>query len=693
MTKSPITTLPSIGPTQAKKFAQLGITTIEDLLWFFPSRHIDFSQTSSIGEVKPGVNVTLRGVVKSVNAPYAFRGRIRRTETILSDETGSIKIVWFNQPYLAKYFNSGDEIAVAGKVGYYKNVMQVQNPIFEKLDTENNLHTGKIIPLYKGSGKVSNKIIRKTIASALSYVSEIEEILPSFITKKFGLTSLPEALANIHFPENTEFLEQAKNRFAFDELLNQQLANKLQQSQATRKLAPVIELQTEAIKQKVDELPFKLTAGQKRAVWDIMQDIAEQQPMVRLIQGDVGSGKTLVAVLASLDAVLAGWQVAVIAPTEILATQHYEYFKKFLPECSVGLLTQNLAKLPGNANKTTEAKLSAVKNKVIEKIASGEIQIIIGTHALLQKNIAFGKLGLVIIDEQHRFGVKQRAIMLEQTQFNGLTPHLMSMSATPIPRTLALTFNGNLKLSTLTTIPTGKKNITTSLVADADRAGIYKKIAQAVAKGEQAFIVTPRVEDTDNSELKSVKQEFATLQSEVFPHIPMGLLYGTMKGADKEGVMNRFSKGEFKILVATSVIEIGIDIPQASFIIIEDAERFGLAQLHQLRGRVGRAGQKSYCFLFSSTSDATSIARLELFCDSLDGFALAEKDLEQRGFGNLFGTEQSGFPFEYSDYFTIATMKDSQVAANLLIEKSANLDAYPQLKSRAEKLIELSHQE
>lgn len=681
---SPINILPGVGPAVTKNFAKLQIKTIHDLLWHLPLRYLDFRSTVTVSNIKAGQVVTIQGKIKTISASFAFRGRVSRTEAVLSDATGSIKLIWFNQPYIAKVLASGDEVAVAGTATYYKNVLQLQNPIYEKM-SEENIHTGRLVPVYPGSGTVSNRAVRNLITQALPALENEEDIIPLSVLKKEGLPHIAKAISILHFPESDEELELAQNRIAFEELLIHQLGARFLEAKKAKVPAPVIPLQTEYMAKALKELPFELTASQKRSLWETMQDMEKGEPMVRLLQGDVGSGKTLVALLSALEAALSGWQTAFIAPTEILASQHFNYLKKYLPSCKIGLLTRSFAE-DSHIGKLT-------KKEVLEKAGSGEIQILVGTHAILQKEVSFNKLGLAIIDEQHRFGVQQRSFVLKQEQFEDLTPHLLSMSATPIPRTLALTFYGNLKISSLNTIPTGVKKIQTTVAKETDREEIYNQIKKAISTGAQAFIVTPRVEENESSTLKSVKEEFSRLQKDIFPHIPMGLLYGSMKGADKENAMQEFNQGTTKILVATTVIEIGIDVPAANFMIIEGAERFGLAQLHQLRGRIGRAGQKSYCVLFSSSEDPKTSERLKFFASCSDGFALAEKDLQQRGFGNLFGTEQSGFSFHFARFFTVKAVKAAQTAALALIKKSANLSAFPKLRAKVIPMLKESHGE
>jgi len=681
---SPLTILPGVGPAMARNFGRLQINTVRGLLWHLPLRYLDFRNTSPVGKIKPGQSVTVRGTIKTISASYAFRGRLARAEAVLSDETGSIKIIWFNQPYIAKNLSSGDEIAVAGTAVYYKNVLQLQNPIYEKMSQE-NIHTGRLVPVYSGSGVVSNRAIRNSVTAALPAVEYEDDILPSALRKEHNLPTVAEALSTLHFPKSEKELDQARNRIAFEELLIHQLAARFQEASQAKIPAPAIPLQTEYIANALKTLPFELTANQKRSLWETMQDMARGEPMVRLLQGDVGSGKTLVAALSALEVAVSGWQTAFIAPTEILASQHFKYLQKCLPDCNIGLLSRNFAEISSGEKLT--------KKQLLEKVASGEVQILIGTHAVLQKEVSFSKLGLAIIDEQHRFGVAQRSFMLKQEQFADLTPHLLSMSATPIPRTLALTFYGNLKISSLTTIPTGVKQIATTVASEDQRDQIYKKLKSALDTGAQAFIVTPRVEENELSSLKSVKEEFARLQADIFPNTPMGLLYGSMKGADKELAMSEFNQGKTKILVATSVIEIGIDVPAANFMVIEGAERFGLAQLHQLRGRIGRAGQKSYCVLFTASEDPKTLGRLKFFASCNDGFLLAEKDLQQRGFGNLFGTEQSGFSFQFSRFFTVEVLKAAQAAALSLIKKSPNLSAFPKLRAKITPLLQEMHRE
>lgn len=681
---SPLTVLPKVGPAAVRSFGRLGIETVRDLLWHLPLRYLDFRSTVPVGQIKPGQSITIKGTIKSISASYAFRGRLSRAEAILSDDTGSIKIIWFNQPYIAKTLAAGDEVAMAGTAVYYKGSLQLQNPIYEKIGGD-SIHTGRLVPVYPGSTVVSNRAMRNLIAAALPALEYENDILPDSVLNENSLPGIAVALSALHFPKTETGLDKARNRIAFEELLIHQLAVRLKEKQRKKLAGPVIPLQTEQVAAALKMIPFELTAGQKRSLWEIMQDMSGGDPMVRLLQGDVGSGKTMVAAFAALEAALSGWQTAVIAPTEILATQHFNYFQRHVPSCTIGLLTRNFTEISGGQ------KLA--KRQLLEKVTAGEVQVLVGTHAVLQKEVSFAKLGLAVIDEQHRLGVAQRSFLLKQEQFANLTPHLLSMSATPIPRTLALSFYGSLKISSLNTLPTGKKQIATSVAKEEHREQIYAKLKQELETGGQAFIVAPRVEETEGSPLKSVKEEFARLQSEMFPNVPMGLLYGTMKGGDKETVMKDFNAGKTKILVATSVIEIGIDVPAANFMIIEGAERFGLAQLHQLRGRIGRAGQKSLCVLFTNSEDEKTLERLKFFASCADGFILAEKDLQQRGFGNLFGTEQTGFSFQFSRFFTSKTLKAAQSTAVNLIKKSAGLNAFPKLKAKVLPLIKETHGE
>ncbi len=680
---SPISSLPKITKPTIKALENKGVGTVRDLLFYFPYRYLDFSVFKSIKEVNDGDTVTVRGKIKSIGSRFSFRGRMNLAEAIVSDDSGSIKVTWFNQGYLAKTLQTGDEIFLAGTVSQYKG-LQLQNPIYEKV-SDDATHTGRLVPVYRVTEGLYNKTIRNLVKQCLPLASTVDDIIPHDTINKFELMSLPETITELHFPSSDARLKEAQKRIIFDEVLIQQLAVQIHKQQLEQSKAPKIKTDIDLIKEFLAALPFTLTNGQKRALWDIVKDMAGAHPMNRLLEGDVGSGKTLVALAAILEAVNAGFQAVLLAPTEILARQHYESFRKYLQsyQHAVGLMTRNFHVV--NDQNLTKANLQEV-------VQDGDVAIVIATHAVLQQGVEFKKLGLVIIDEQHRFGVQQRSnlVKLRDSQTK---PHLLSMSATPIPRTLALSVYSDLAISTLTELPGGRRAITTKIVDEAQRDKAYDFIRKQIAAGQQAFVVTPRVEDSDTSTIKSAKAELTRLQTKVFPKHHLGLIHGKLSGAEKERIMTAFYNRELDILVATSVIEIGIDVPNATIMLIEDADRFGLAQLHQLRGRVGRGEHQSYCFLFTQSSSPDSIARLNQFSKISDGFKLAELDLKQRGFGSLFGTDQTGFDFKFGQYLTMGVLKLGQQAASDLLKKGVSLQKHPELKQKVGPLLEQIHLE
>ncbi len=655
---TPVKNLLGVGSALTKAFTTLHIETVEDLLYNFPTRYMDYRKKVNIAQAAEGDVVTIVGRVKNVKANTFFRARVAYTEATIEDGTGTMKVIWFNQSWIAKQINVGDELILSGQVTKYKT-LQLSNPAYElisKLEGE-HLHTGRLVPIYRRSDLVPLRTLRKLIQQCLPAAGMLEDLIPASILKKGKMMPIADAIRNLHFPETDEDIAQARFRVAVDDVLPQQLAVLLKQDVTDLEKGLAIKANITAVKTFLSTLPFTLTPSQKRAAWDIFQDMESGAPMNRLLQGDVGSGKTIVAILAALQTAGAKMQTALLAPTEILAKQHYDTFRAVLGSGEgVALLTRTFANT--NGQEISRADLSA-------KVKNGEIKICIGTHALLQGNTEFHKLGLVVIDEQHRFGVAQRSFLFNDAP--GKTkPHLLSMSATPIPRTLAMSLYADLSVSTLSHVPTGRKPVQTSVIPEQKREQAYDFIRSEVKAGRQAFVVTPRVEDTDSSEVRSVKKEYAHLQKEVFPKMRLGLLYGKMKGTDKEKVMSEFASGKLDILVATSVIEIGIDIPNATAMIIEGSERFGLAQLHQLRGRIGRNNFECQCFLFTTQDSQQDTRRLNALAKINDGFALAQMDLEERGFGDLFGKDQSGFMFRFAKFITVKALTTARdIAATI----------------------------
>jgi ATP-dependent DNA helicase RecG len=673
--------LPKIGPALGKKLKSLGLETIEDLLWHIPFRYLDFSKSVTIADIREGEVVTIRGTIKTISSRFSFRGRLSLSEAVISDESGSIKVVWFNQAYLAKTLHKGEEIFLSGKVTRYKT-LQMQNPVYEKV-SESATHTGRLVPVYHSTENLYNRTIRNLTKAYLHLADELVDEIPDFILKQQQIISLPEAIKILHFPDDPEKIQTARLRLAFDEAFIQQLAVARHRLQLQSVKAPHIDADVEKVKTFLATLPFQLTAGQKKAAWAAMNDMKTGHPMNRLLEGDVGSGKTLVAAIAALLVGSQGFQAVIIAPTEILAKQHYIALQKYFVDfgITVGLLTRSFH-LAGNDE--------VGKKELLNRAKTNQIALLIGTHALIQDIIELPQLALVVIDEQHRFGVQQRGFLIKKNAER--QPHLLSMTATPIPRTLALSLYGDLVISTLSELPQGRKKIITKVVGENKRAETYTFIKKQVGEGRQVFIITPRVEEGE-SEVKSVKAEFERLQKEIFAKLRLAMLHGKMKGADKDKIMADFNAGEIDILVATSVIEIGIDVPNATVVLIEGAEAFGLAQLHQLRGRVGRGEHQSYCFLFTTTEAGQDTGRLRALEASNDGFRLAELDLKLRGFGDLFGTQQSGFTFRYPAFMTFKALKMAKEGAEELLNRNSDLKKFPQLRAKSDELLANLHLE
>lgn len=673
--------LTGVGMSLKRTLNNLGIFYIEDLLYHIPFRYVDFSSKIAIGQAQVGQMVTLEGIITEVKARRSFRSRLQFTEAVLEDQTGIVKLVWFNQPYLAKQLTEESTLVVAGKIEWFKQ-KQLTNPYFEFTDEGNQ--TGKILPVYHLTKGITNLRLAKLIKNAWDSSSQnIHDELSPALLKKFGLYDMRKSLENLHFPASKESLKPSQLRLAVEDTLPQQVASLLRQRQLENSKAPAIATDVDYVKSILVNLPFELTNSQKRALWDILQDMEKGRPMNRLLEGDVGSGKTIVAIISCLMVAKYGFQTAIAAPTEILAKQHYDTFVKFSGglENEIGLLTNSYCQI-GGAN--------ASRKEMLENISRGQIKILIGTHALFSEHISFSKLGLIIIDEQHRFGVGQRAFLGKQHS-QDIVPHFLSMTATPIPRTLALSLFGNLEISQLLQVPKNRQPITTQLFQEEQRSQAYTLIRKEIASGRQAFIITPKVEASETG-TKSVKEEFERLKS-VFPKMRLGLVYGGLKGNEKDRIMSEFNSGNIDILVATTVIEIGIDVPNATVMLIEGAENFGLAQLHQLRGRVGRGEHKSYCLLFTTQDDQLETERLKIFAGNSDGYKLAEYDLSQRGFGDLFGQDQSGFSFKYPQFLTIKALKTSHDVAKEILNNDPVLENYENLKNLSHKYLETIHTE
>ncbi len=696
-----------------RRLEKLGIKTVGDLLSHFPVRYDDFSKIYTIAELEPGQQATIQGTIEEVHVRHSFRRGMEIVEGFIADETGSVRAVWFNQPYLANVLKAGRMANFSGKVSISdEGEVYLSHPVHELLRSDGRVkimrHTGRLVPVYPETRGLTSRGIRFVVQSVFKRNPKLNEWIPDPILEEFNFPRLEEAIHRVHFPNDIEEATRAKTRFSFEELFLLQLFNIRQKSKLAAQKAPAITTDIERIKALLAQLPFELTPSQKKSLWEIAKDIERERPMNRLLQGDVGSGKTVVAAIAAIVAADHGLQTAFMAPTEILARQHFETMKKLFVRFEnsdarnrppVGLLTGTNAVI--FYEKDVETKVS--KPEFRKKVESGEIKIIFGTHALIQKSIAFQKLGLVIIDEQHRFGVRQRAELLGQKADKKVPiPHFLSMSATPIPRTLMLTVFGDLDLSLITELPAGRKQIETKIVSPIERDATYAFVRKEVQSGRQVFVICPRIDPSEESEspdirkleLKSVKAEFEKLSKKVFPDLRIAMLHGQMKGKEKEDVMKRFAAREFDILVATSVVEVGVDIPNATIMLIEGAERFGLAQLYQFRGRVGRGEHQSYCFLMTDSKSDSGNARLRAILEANNGFELAEKDLELRGPGQFFGQAQTGLPDVAMEALRNPELvQGSRAAALKIFQDEPRLTKYPALRTKMEAFSKKIHRE
>ncbi len=648
---SPITLIKGITPKVADRFAKLNVRTVRDLLYFFPRRYVDYSQRKPISELIEGEEQTIIGIIWQ--ARVASLGNRRGTEAIVGDETGNIRVVWFNQPYLARSFRTNAKMVISGTVSLFKGQKVFESPEWELLENKELIHTGRLVPIYPLTQGLYPRQVRKWTKEVVDdYAWQLSDFLPSEIKTRCQLLDLSTAIGQIHYPDDQTLAEKARGRLAFDELFLLQLGV-LSRKRDWQEGQPgnAFRVEQEVISKFLHCLPFTLTQAQERVLQEILTDLSRAKAMSRLLQGEVGSGKTVIATLALLIAAANGYQGALMAPTEVLAEQHYTNLCGYLSQAG----TQEARPEPGEGNSrcyrgfvsrplTIALLIGSLSNSEKEglhgKIKRGEVDIVVGTHALIQREVEFSKLGLAVIDEQHRFGVLQRSALRQK----GFNPHVLVMTATPIPRTMALTLYGDLDLSTIDELPPGRQVVKTKCLEPQYREKAYSFLHRQVSNGRQAFIICPLVEESEILEAKAATTEYERLSREVFPDLKLGLLHGQMHGSEKEGVMRHFRAGELDILVSTSVVEVGIDVPRASVMLVEGAERFGLSQLHQFRGRVGRDKEQGYCILIPEKMSFEARERLRLMEKIYDGFALAEKDLELRGPGEFFGTHQSGLP-------------------------------------------------
>lgn len=656
------------------KLEELGVKTVRDLVLYFPRIYVDKSAYSNIADLKTDEVNNVIGTLSNI-----FHKRTKNskhlTKALLSDETGSVEVIWFNQPYLKRVLKNGQEIILSGKAKFNLGKMTLQSPSFEE-QKKVQTHIGRIVPVYHETAGLSSKWLREKIQPLIKdWAKQFKEYMPQNILDDHKLMPYQQAIAQVHFPTDEATLEEAKKRLSFDELFL--LQTKALQKKWRWQNVDIHEQKPLTKHPDVHKfllnLPFELTSAQRRSLEEIFRDMEQIFPMSRLLQGDVGSGKTVVAAAAVLNTVKNGYQTAFMAPTEILAKQHYHTVYNMLRPFGL-----NIQFIAGSTPQS-------IKDDVIIQLKNGTVDVVIGTHALIQETIGFKKLGLAVIDEQHRFGVKQRNILKSQG-----SPHLLSLSATPIPRTLAMTIYGDQDLSLIDEMPKGRQPIITRIVPEKKRLDGYRWIEDQVIKGRQAFIICPLIDESDVLEVKSAIQEYEYLQEHIFKKLKVGLLHGKMKPKEKEEIMTLFAQNKINILVSTSVIEVGIDVPNATIMVIEAAERFGLSQLHQFRGRVGRGEHQSYCFLFTKKSGEESGKRLQAMVDYSSGFKLAEIDLQIRGPGEIYGVRQSGIPdlkmASLGDSFTIALARQ---AAQEILKNDPELTKYPLLKAKITELEEV----
>jgi ATP-dependent DNA helicase RecG len=647
-----VTVLSNVGPRHAQTLSRLGLNSLGDMLYHFPRRYDDYSQLKPINRLWYGEEVTVIGTVQSISTRQIRGGKAQLVEAVVSDGSGAIRVNWFNQAYIAKRLHKETQIVLSGKVEQYLGRLVMNNPEMEQLEQQ-QLHTNRIVPVYPLTANITQRWLRRLMNQVVTYwAPRVQDYLPLDLRKSADLFDLPRALLQVHFPDSWDDLNAARHRLAFDEIFMLQLGVMRQKRTWQNRTARSFEIDPDWMQAQLDLLPFPLTGAQERVLAEITHDLASEQPMNRLIQGDVGSGKTVVAALAIAAVTHTGAQAALMAPTSILAEQHYKSMLSVL--CGIGIparggaqqasdddfpVAERAVLLPDAVRLMIGATPEGEKQEIRAGLENGAIKIVVGTHALIEDPVVFQDLQLAIVDEQHRFGVEQRGAL----RAKGNSVHLLVMTATPIPRSLALTVYGDLDLSLIDEMPPGRQPVATYILPPRETERAYNLIRTQVGQGRQAFIIYPLVEESEKSDSKAAVEEHERLRNEIFPGVKLGLLHGRMKAEEKDEVMTRFRDRSYDILVSTSVIEVGVDVPNATVMLIEGANRFGLAQLHQFRGRVGRGSDESYCLLIPESADDLENERLKVMTATNDGFVLADKDLEQRGPGQFLGTRQSGF--------------------------------------------------
>ena len=662
---TPLEQIKGVGPKTAQALAAAGLRTISDALDFLPRAYDDYSTAVNIADLQPG-KVTVKAHCESVSTRIVRRG-LRITTAVLADKSGKVKAVWFNQPYRETQLKSDAEFIFSGQFGMQYNRYQINNPSVElakeiaKTAAENN---SGIQPVYKSIKNLRPKTVQDLMKNIRPIMDFLPETLPENIIRRQKLVSRSEAVKFLHAPKTHEEISRGRERLAFEELFEMILAAQFNKQEQTRLTGWKIPFNKSVVKNFVDQLPFPLTNAQRRAAWQILQDLESDHPMNRLLQGDVGSGKTVVAGLVAAEVAKAGFQTAIMAPTEILAQQHAKTLDELLSPFGV-----SVALLTGHVK-------GAARSQLLDNLASGNIDVVVGTHALIQEKVAYHKLGFAVIDEQHRFGVKQRQALLEKSDF---MPHLLSMTATPIPRSLALTLYGELDISILDELPSGRQPIQTKIWSPASAPKLYESIENELAKGRQAYVICPLIDDNPDNDKKSVEAEYNKLSKTIFSHRRVGLLHGKLPAEEKAEVMQKFADGELDMLVSTTVVEVGVNVPNATVMLIENADNFGLSQLHQLRGRVGRGKHQSFCHLMMSGHDKPS-QRLREIEKSQDGFYLAEVDLKLRGPGEIYGKMQHGdLNLKIASLADTALIARAQVEAERFVKEGQDLLQYNHL--------------
>ena len=668
--------LKGVGNVVAERLASAGLVTVGDLLAYYPRRYDDYSHVTAIAQLRPGL-VTLKAHFSEIKERRVRRG-LHITEAVANDDSGRVRVIWFNQPYRAKNIQAGKPYYISGEFGLQQQRLQIVNPSIELVNDEAVQVGTRIVPTYRETGHLNSTLLRKLILQVQPVMKTLPETLPSWLIEQAGLVSRADAITHIHLPSSSDALQAARERLGFEELFVVMMAAQANRDQAIRTEALAVPFNKEIALDFVTHLPFTLTDAQRKTIWQIYKDIAQTEPMNRLVEGDVGSGKTVIAAMAALMVAEAGLQVAFIAPTELLAQQHADTIAKVFAHSP---LKNKIALLTGGV-KTSQKKL------IKEKLKDNRIQILIGTHALLQESVDWHRLGLVIIDEQHRFGVAQRQKLFSAA---GHMPHILCLTATPIPRSLALTVYGELDISIIDQAPSTRAGVDTTIVSPNSTAQMYHAIQQQLTEGRQAYIVCPLINESDVLQVASAEKTYQEISKKQLKGWRVGLLHGRLKADEKDAVMRAFANHELDVLVATTVIEVGVDVANASVMVIQSADRFGLAQLHQLRGRVGRAEHRGHCYLVMSDSQAPS-KRMRAIAETANGFALAELDLEIRGPGAIYGTRQHGtLDLRIAKLTDAALIAKARVAVQSFITRGEDLLQYKQIAAEVQRASKLTY--